>query len=594
MHEPFNFSAPHQWFTTGTTIVGGAGFPGTPAADGFYPDEPAGGAQGFWSNCDVHLNLPATAGALQICVTIVSQGVTSTIFTGLVSSLPLRAIGNRLVGLGPRLRGHPSEEWRISFRSPDSTVRRDCRVSLVVWGTESTPEEAGLRPGAGNMPDNGWPVRGAATMGMSANGLWQPLLVDNTGALVVTGGGGGGGGNVTIVSPLDPLIPEETDLWTQPRVATNGTLSIFCEGEDQVPAVDRWYTLRGARPSDDGLEPPAILSTGAYLMGYNDSPEPNGQWRRIRTNGIGVLRVELDDAGAFAEDVAQGAIPRGVTAFSATYGFDRVANELRVVGARPLAAPVSTVVMNGADVPRALDANAMGFFRELAPNPGGSIPGRSVAGITKTWNDWTSNERLATGELVPAHQALLKALSNDATAQVNLIAGQYFGTDRFRMLGVAVQVERVDTPVAPTVGTTTCTPIVDARRNLKQVIDRGSAASGAFVQPLNGAASLNALTAVLRNGASVLRWVHAQIENVDAPAVTFFQLFNRATVATSGVAADYSFRLEVATSRSLQFEPTIGKYFSLGMTYGWSSTRDVYTPITVEVTDTRVEWSYAD
>lgn len=200
-------------------------------------------ARGVWSNCDLYIDVPEDWFTQNVLLRVYAdvQGGRAIVAEGEVQAMGLRGENDRQVGIALSVRGHPCTGFRVVARTA-TTPTGAGSLTLVCWGTESTPESIGNRAGAG-LPDASVPARAAWMLGFHAGG-WEPIVMNpNTGAITV-------GGTKTPV-----------DNYAVPTDCIN-TIAILM-GLDAAGTFDQ---VRVRAPADNLAAPVAALEVLSYLM----------------------------------------------------------------------------------------------------------------------------------------------------------------------------------------------------------------------------------------------------------------------------------------------------------------------------------------
>jgi hypothetical protein len=165
----------------------------TPGGSGVATWVPVWSASGWWSNVDIYLAAPAGWGDIELRLSCITANVKHTVAvttvgtSGMVQDSP----GSEWRGIALSGRGHPASSWLVEARNDSlDTSQPTALIAGELWGTESTPEAVGNRPGL-NLPDLAVPSRASQLMGWTlpifpSTDPWIPVAVDPlTGHLIV-------------------------------------------------------------------------------------------------------------------------------------------------------------------------------------------------------------------------------------------------------------------------------------------------------------------------------------------------------------------------------------------------------------------------
>jgi hypothetical protein len=262
-----------------------------PEGDGYGIERVIGSVEGDWSNCDVSISVDdswvSPGASVMLRLYSFSPIGRKLLAQVLCESAGLRVENGVAFGIVLGSRGSPADGFLVTARTPFATTRPSGRIEFRVWGTESLPN------GVGNSPANGvfdtrMPSVASHLLAVNADATapdpqWQPLHVDDTGALVVTSSGGGGGVVTGNVTPGDAM-PNPTD-----AIGSASFTLAYDRAANTWGRVDK-IDLAGAPPDIPDASAPATLAASTFLYGY--SPD-DLEWKPLKTDPLGFLYVGI-------------------------------------------------------------------------------------------------------------------------------------------------------------------------------------------------------------------------------------------------------------------------------------------------------------
>lgn len=155
-------------------------------------------AVGWWSNCDIYVDLPESWQTAAITLTLfaVTNGVRAIVATttvpaaGLepVFATPISIVARRGIALSGR--GHPASAWIVTATNSSAIPVLSGTIVGECWGDQSTPDGIGRTPAA-TIFDKAIPSRASHLLGLApavpgSPRVWVPLTGNPlTGALLV-------------------------------------------------------------------------------------------------------------------------------------------------------------------------------------------------------------------------------------------------------------------------------------------------------------------------------------------------------------------------------------------------------------------------
>lgn len=162
-----------------------------PDGDGFYPEQVVAAAEVTTADLDVHFAVPVSwfPGEVpvetRIAIYAVTDGVTTRVAWYELSTLDVQVSGGQATWV-LAVRGHPSQSWQVRVQTQATGALEPATVTLIAWGTQSTPEAAGML-GAVPTWDRAYPARIThQKVWDPATQRWIPMTAGGGGAVVVT------------------------------------------------------------------------------------------------------------------------------------------------------------------------------------------------------------------------------------------------------------------------------------------------------------------------------------------------------------------------------------------------------------------------
>jgi hypothetical protein len=138
---------------------------------------------GWFSNVNVYLQAPPSWDDIQLRLYSLTAGTRHLVAQTTVATSGMEEVGGAggpWRGIVLWARGQPGSGWAVEALNDSlDTTMPSAKISAELWGTESTPDQIGNRPGQ-TIRDHAMPSRAAHLLGWPAGGAgpWLPIAVD--------------------------------------------------------------------------------------------------------------------------------------------------------------------------------------------------------------------------------------------------------------------------------------------------------------------------------------------------------------------------------------------------------------------------------